>query len=216
MQHHCGYSSRRSQAYRFTGLATLALSLIFVLALLELHLGSAAEERKDLALSQLRDVSAGVDGYILFGMLLGIGLSEATGAFLGKRVGEVLLYALASALLLVVALTPSTNADHVVFSIQLFILLFGTFAYRLWKLAPPLAYFHFAMPVVIFVATGAQSYGTWQKWFIVYLLAGVNVLALARLLGLESNPPAFGLPFSAAPSRRRVFRLDSSAGKWRR
>ena len=150
-------------------------SLAFVVVLLIAHLAGGPDESLPLPLSMFRDGAYVNFGYLLFGLLLVIcGLMLIRLGRAGRVVDAVIL-GFATVFLLLVAVTPSTDGFHILFSIVLLALLFFYYATvlngegALWMCA------HLALPILLLVGTRFHSYGLWQKSLIIYFVLTVNV-----------------------------------------
>jgi hypothetical protein len=161
-------------------------------------------------LSMFRDGDYGVVGYALFAVLCVIGIVMLTAQRRAERYGGTAAFAIALALLLIVAATPSLHPVH---EAAAAVLLFTLFAYyagllilaeRIWL------YLHLAMPLGL-VPLLSWGYGPWQKGVIVYLLLVINVHW--HLLQAGTSQPHRARP---AALRRRVVYVVEPGEMWGR
>src|SRR5205085_11197023 len=121
-----------------------------VLLLLIAHAAGDSAELVGQPLSMFRDGERGWLGYLLFAVLLLISALYLRALVRADRAGEAAAAVLAALLLLVVAVTPSWGAFHIVCSLLLLGLLFGYFALLLHRAEGPwLAAVHLAVPVAL-------------------------------------------------------------------
>jgi hypothetical protein len=152
------------------------LSSLLFLALLSLaHLGGRPEELLAQPLSVFRDGELSLVGYQLFGLLAVIGGLEVAALARRGRTAEAAVTGLATALLVLVAITPTPHPAH---EFSAFFLLFVMYAYfgcllapagRLWTLL------HLSAPLWLLLLTRFHSYGLWQKSCVVYFLLAANL-----------------------------------------
>src|SRR5919201_878426 len=119
-------------------------TLAFLVALLAAHSVGDTDKRFDQPLSMFRDGPDGVArwlGFLLFGLLLLAGSLLIRTLYRARRFLDVGVFGFAAALLVVVAATPSLNADHELCSFFLLALLYGYYAAvlcsagKVWPLA---------------------------------------------------------------------------------
>jgi hypothetical protein len=177
-------------------------SLAFLWLLLYAHGEIETADPLALPLSMFRDGANGWLGYALFVLLLVIGGLYARALARSRKEAETSMAGCAVLLLLIVAVTASEGALHVLCSLVLLALLYGYCGAVLYHARSPWLLGHLAVPVLLALATGFQSYGAWQKCFIVYC-----VLAVAVHHHLLGRPPARPEPPLPIPSPSRRGRL---------
>jgi hypothetical protein len=192
-------------------------SLSFFLLLVFAHTTGDFDSLAGQALSTFRDGPHGWLGYALFATLLLVGVLYVTALVRSQREAEAAISALGILVLLIVALTPSTDGYHLFFSLLLFALLFGYYGVLLYRTMAVWLFAHLAVPVVLAFVVDFHSYGLWQKSFIAYFVflatAHHSVLTLQRLdpLWPVSRPWRYG----HATRRRKIYRLEPDHN-WRR
>lgn len=200
-------------------------ALSFFLLLLYVHWTGDQEHVVEQPLSMFRDDSRGLFGYALFATLLLTGVLYVAALARSQREAEAAISAIGVLMLLVVAVTPSTNGFHVLCSLWLFGLLFGYYAILLYRaerilliVRILLVVLHLIVPIALAFAIQFHSYGLWQKSFISYFvfLAAAHHHALTRQRFEKPSSPAAG-PWRRgdAPRRRRVYRVELQEN-WRR
>ena len=186
-------------------------SLAFVALLAAAHIADDPKGVVARPLSQFRDGQAAWLGYLLFGLLLLI-----TGLYVHRlwrtsREGEAVTAGLAAALLALVAVTPSLDGFHVMFSIQLFLLLYAYYGVLLYQTKKIWYILHLIAPLALLLLTQLHSYGLWQKCFIVYFVAAAA--AHEHLIrGFVSKPAPRPTPRTwrtPGSKRRKVYQLDT-------
>ncbi len=192
-------------------------SLSFFLLLVFAHTTGDFESVAGQPLSTFRDGPRAWLGYALFATLLLVGVLYVTALVRSQREAEAGISALGILVLLIVALTPSTDGFHLCFSLLLFALLFGYFGVLLYRATAVWLLAHLGVPVALAFVVDFHSYGLWQKSFIAYFvfLAAIHhsVLTLQRFDG-RSSPAA--RPWRHAGTRRRkVYRVELE-DDWRR
>jgi hypothetical protein len=177
-------------------------SLMFALLLLAAHTEGDVAARLDQPLSVFRDREQGWLGYALFAALTTVGVLYTGALAQSRRAGETAISSLAVLLLFVVATTPSRDAIHLSCSLLLFLLLFSYFAWLLLRAVSIWLPFHLAVPGALAAATHFQSYGIWQKSFILYFVVAVvlhhHLLERKPLVGKRGQ----------ALKRRQVYQLE--------
>jgi hypothetical protein len=192
-------------------------SLLFLLLLLGVHVCGKSSEIDALPLSMFRDGPFFYAGAALFGLLLAVGACLMWLMVRLERYGECLILATASVLLLVVALTPSLDEDHLICSLVLMSLLFFYYALLIYYWKPLILNFHLAMPVILVLVTQLHSYGAWQKTFIVYFLLLMNVhYFVLRLMGRPPVKICYQYPPRSTAQRQSTLFTLSSEEKWPR
>ena len=192
-------------------------SLSFFLLLVFAHTKGDFESLAGQPLSTFRDGPHGWLGFALFAALLLVGVLYVTALVRSQREAEAGISVLGILLLLIVALTPSTDGFHLFFSLLLFALLFGYYGVLLYRAVAVWLFAHLAMPVALAFVVDFHSYGLWQKSFIAYFvfLAAAHhyVLTLQRL---DGRPSPDARPWRHAGTRRRkVYRVELG-DDWRR
>jgi len=150
-------------------------------------------------------------GAALFGLLLAVGGCLMWLMVRLERYGESLILAVASVLLLIVALTPSLAEYHLICSLVLMSLLFLYYALLIYYWKPLILNLHLAMPVVLVLVTQLHSYGAWQKTFIVYFLLLMNAhFCVLRLIGKPIKLIRYqSVPRSTLQRQSTLFTLSS-------
>src|SRR5262245_43425236 len=123
----------------------------------------------------LRDGDVGPFGYFLFAALLLIAGLMIACALRLRLAGHAAIYCLVTFLLLLVAVTPSNGAVHVLCSLVVFVILYAYYATLLCEASSSWLWIHLTIPVLLVLVTRAHSYGLWQKCFIVWFLLAINV-----------------------------------------
>jgi hypothetical protein len=112
----------------------------------------------------------GAIGYALFvtmgllGLLYGLELRRY------RQPGEAANTISFGTVLLIIGATPSHWPLHNAAAVVLMICIVAYFALLLYRANSPLLWVHLAVPILLVVATGFQSYGLWQKSLICYLV----------------------------------------------
>jgi hypothetical protein len=186
-----------------------AASVAFLAVLLLAHRTGDRGEALALPLSGLREREPRALGYLLFALLLlACGLLVAA-LVRARRPDHACFVGLSSFLLLVVALTPSENALHLLCALALLLGLYLFYASLLRRAASPWLWAHLTVPLLVLLATQFHSYGLWQKSYIFYflLVANVHHHCLPRG-GAPRRGPATG--------RRRVAHDVAPGQRWAR
>src|SRR5262245_36869337 len=145
-------------------------SLAFLTLLLLAHLAGDPAEVLALPLSMLRDGAYAPFGHLLFALLLLVaGLMLYALLRAGLR-GHACLLGVVAFFLLLVAVTPSENAFHLLCSFAVLALLFAYYAVVLYGAGAVLMWAHLTVPLLLVLGTHCHSYGLWQKSLIVYFL----------------------------------------------
>jgi hypothetical protein len=192
-------------------------SVAFLVVLLLTHCAGDPARLLGLPLSMLRHGSLGPFGYLLFVLLLLIAGLMLSAFVRARMYGPLALFSLASFLLLLVAVTPSTAVFHLLCSFVLLALLYAYFAAALRPAGLVWFWLHLSVPVILAGVTQFHSYGLWQKSLILYFLLAASVHHHL----LTHAPPA---PTRAAGPRRSwvgrprqlVFSLDAGRSWARR
>jgi hypothetical protein len=150
-------------------------SLAFVAVLLIAHLGGDPAENLALPLSMFRDGEYANFGYALFALLLVIAALMLRRLHRAGRDVDAVLLGVVSVFLVLVAITPSLDGFHGLFSFVLIGLLYAYYAAVLHREGPIWMWLHLALPVLLLAATRFHSYGLWQKSIIVYFVLVVNL-----------------------------------------
>jgi hypothetical protein len=192
-------------------------SLVFLSLLFVAHAAGDPERLLGQPLSELRDGEQGWLGYTLFAALLVVGVLYIGALVRSRRAGEAAVAGLAVLLLVVVTVTPSWGASHLLSSLVLLLLLhvyYGLLLYRaesFWLLV------HLLMPVALAGATGFHSYGMWQKSFIAYCVvtAAVHEHLVVRQAGRRACLGVGTRRASQPMRKRKVYRLEVGR-EWQR
>jgi hypothetical protein len=187
---------------RWQGVAMKLASFAFFLLLLAIHVEGDFDVLLGRPLSMFRDGDQAWLGYLLFALLLLIGLCYARALAQSRREGEATVVGLAVLLLVVVAATPSLGAGHGLCSFLLLFLLFGYYALLLYRAGSLWLMPHLFVPVVLALATQLHSYGLWQKSIIAYFV----MVALVHHHLLSPAPAAWRR--GQLHKRRKVYQLD--------
>lgn len=186
-------------------------SLSFFVLLLSAHLTGDFESALGQALSTFRDGPRSWIGYALFAALLLVCLFYVIELTRSRRGTEAAFSCLALLVLLVVALTPSTDGFHSLCSLILFVLLFLYYALLLYRAEPLWLIAHLAVPIVLALVISFHSYGLWQKCFIAYFVflttAHHFALTLQRVEGDLSPLATCRKRRGRSGKRRTVHRL---------
>src|SRR5262245_25642127 len=183
-------------------------ALAFVVVLVAAHLDGDCDKLLAQPLSTFRDGDLAKVGYLLFALLL-----TAAGLYVARlwRAGrdvEGTVASFAGGLLVLVAVTPSFDAIHLMYSAFLFVLLFVYYGVLTYQTGTVAFVLHVQVPFVLLAATRLHSYGAWQKGFIVYLVLAATVHEHA-LRGLVREPSPRPTRSRNVPSvrRRKVYQL---------
>jgi hypothetical protein len=194
------------------------VSLAFLMVLVVAHLAGDPAEGLGLPLSLFRDGAYRPFGCLLFALLLIVAWQMLRALHRAGLGGHACLLGVAAFVLLVVAVTPSTDALHLLCSFVVLALLFGYYAAVVGGAGRAWLWAHLAVPVLLLLLTGCHSYGLWQKSLIVYFLLAVNVQhhlltrgpgALLTAGGGRHRPGGRGL-------RRRVAYTMGDGRSWSR
>ena len=150
-------------------------SAAFVLLLLGAHAAGDFDECLGQPLSMFRDGQQGWLGYMLFAALLMIGWLYTTALIRDGKEEEAVSGGLAALLLILVAVTPSFQAFHLLFSVALLVLLFLHYGRLLRESGSPWLTLHLLAPFVLALVSGCHSYGLWQKSLILYFVVLANI-----------------------------------------
>jgi hypothetical protein len=194
-------------------------SFLFLCLLLRAHALDESNNPLGRPLSMFRDGPQAWLGYALFAALLLVGLLYTAALVRRRREGEAAISGLAVLLLLIVAATPSAGAFHGLCSFLLLLLLFGHYAWLLYRLGGPWVFAHLAVPVSLMLGTQFHSYGLWQKGLVLYFLTAVVVhdhVLKREAAGGGRRSARTRIPGSGQPgSRRKVYRLEPGRA-WKR
>ncbi len=190
----------------------------FFLLLIYVHLTADLERAAEQPLSTFRDDSRGLLGYALFAALMLVGILYVAALARSQREAEAVISASGILILLVVAVTPSTNGFHLLCSLLLFGLLFFYYATLLYRAEPLLLFLHLTVPIALAFAIQFHSYGLWQKSFIsyfVFLGAAHHHAITHQHSERSSSSAAHPRRRGQATKRRKVYRLELE-GQWHR
>jgi hypothetical protein len=154
-------------------------------------------------------------GYALFAQLALIGGLMAVALLRADRPGGASLFSLGVVLLGVIVATPSDGEFHFLCSLLLLLLLYVYYAVLLHLAETPWRYVHWVMPVALALLTAFQSYGLWQKAFIVYfvLTIAIHRHLLSQPIPKRSAARRWG---PAPPLRKRVVYVLEEGKEWGR
>ena len=197
------------------GLASLA----FLAVLVSAHLTGDPAEGLDLPLSMFRDGAYRPFGYLLFALLLVIAWQMLRALHRAGLGDHACLLGVVAFFLLVVAVTPSADALHLLCSFVVLVLLFGYYAAVVRGVGRVWLWAHLAIPILLVLLTRCHSYGLWQKSLIVYFLLAVNVqhFLLSRGPGrLRTARGGWHRPDSQGRRRRVAYRMEDGRSWARR
>lgn len=147
---------------------------LFIALLVGAHWLDPTGRAYRLPLSMFRDELPAWIGYTLFGLLLSLGLATARTAWRVRCYFDAAVYLMVTALLAVVANTPSLDDWHLVCALGAMSLQFAFFALRLhWAGELGWLLTHLAVPTLLVFITRLDSYGIWQKGMIVYFVLAI-------------------------------------------
>jgi hypothetical protein len=138
-------------------------SCAFLLLLLVIHVEGDFDLLLDSPLSMFRDGDQAGLGYVLFALLLLIGLCYTYALARWRREGEATVAGLAVLLLVLVTATPSLGAGHGWCSLLLLLLLYSYYALLLYRADTLWLWPHLCVPALLALATRLHSYGLWQR-----------------------------------------------------
>ncbi len=178
----------------------LIVTALFLILLATAHIGNT--HAVDLPLSFFREQHPFV-GYTLFFLLALINCLHLW-TYCRLRLGRELFIPAASLVLLsVITLTPSPDTGHSVAAFILLGLVFGWYSVRLYWVTSPWLLVHVIVPPLLLLATGAASYGVWQKPIIIYFVLAANIDCL-----LVTGRLALPGPDDFKRKRRRGLRVN--------
>ena len=188
-------------------------SLLFFVLLVYAHFASGLDRPIDEPLCGFRDGDFGVLGYALFCSMALVG---AIYTFTLRRWGEQVDAANTvggGLLLLVVAATPSSWPLHRASAYVLLASIYAHYAIVLYRRGRrPMMQIHLAVPVLLAVGIGFQSYGLWQKglicYFVLVAVAHHHIVTRRKDRGAEAAPHAPLKNEGASPLRIIVPRKD--------
>lgn len=159
-------------------------SLTFFVLLLRAHASDDLDRLLGQPLSLFREEKRAWLGYGLFWSLFLVGVAQTLILVRADRREEAYVSGFATLLLLAVATTDSYGGLHLFCSLLLLLVLFGYYAFLLFRANSFWFFGHLFVPVVLGLATRLHSYGVWQKGFIVYfvLVCTVHHHLVARQL----------------------------------
>lgn len=185
-------------------------ALAFLVVLAAAHLAGDLDPVLSRPLSMFRDGPAAWLGYLLFSLLLLLLALYATRLWRRGHEPEAIISGFAGALLVLVAATPSANAFHECFALQLFLLLYAYYGVLLYRTELICFVFHLVAPLALAMLTNFHSYGLWQKCYIVYfvLASTAHDHLLGWLIGKPASKPAARSARGQIGRRRKVYQLD--------
>jgi hypothetical protein len=195
-----------------------AATLAFLFALL-LALGPGGNvDPYHQPLSMFRDGPRWLLGYTLFALLALIGALMVVAFFTTGRHFDAGLFSLGAFLLAIIAVTPSESGFHFLCSLALFFLLYAYYAVLLHWAVSAWRFVHWLMPLTLALVTGFQSYGLWQKVFIVYCVLAITVHHHLLTCWIPKPKPSGGGRGvgRAAPLRKRVVYVVEDGEAWDR
>lgn len=150
-------------------------TIAFLLLLVAVHISSDTPEILAQPLSMFRDGDDSAIGYALFGLLALITALMTVASIRARRELDIGVFCAASALLMVVAVTSSIGAFHILSSLVLIGLVYSYFGLLLYNVRSVWRFVHWPAALVLWLGTGCHSYGLWQKCLIVYFILLVNI-----------------------------------------
>ena len=196
------------------------VAAVFLVFLIDAHLQDRGRETLDLPLSMFRDGGRGVQGYVLFALLLAVGGVMIARTVRLKQYGQTAFFASAGFLLLLAMITPSLGGFHALCAFGLLGLIYVYYAGLLFAAGNYfLLWLHAMIPLFMLLIVRFHSYGLWQKGIIAYfVLALVIHHHLLPRLKFDSlfDWPARGKRGGQLGRRRRVYTLDSGKAWARR
>jgi hypothetical protein len=152
------------------------LGISFATLLVCAHVADVQGDAYERPLSLFRDYEPAWMGYAMFGLLVLIGLETVRTAFRAQTEVHAAIYLFSTALLGVVAATPSENEWHQNFAVVVMLAMFIYYAVVLYfRDSLFWLVFHLLTPSFMMFATRLDSYGIWQKGMILYFLAATIV-----------------------------------------
>lgn len=143
----------------------------FVGLLLSAHLIDTRGDAVHRPLSMFRDFDQPWIGYLLFGVLLAIGVATIRTAHRAQAVSDARMYTFVMGLLLIVAVTPSWGLIHnLCATAALFVIYFYYIGLLYREDLNLLLMLHLFTPSMMLLASRAASYGLWQKGMVLYFL----------------------------------------------
>jgi hypothetical protein len=112
----------------------------------------------------------GTIGYALFVTMALLGLIYGLDLRRYGQPGEAANTVSFGTVLLIIGATPSDWPLHNAAAVVMMVCIVAYFALLLYRADSPLMWAHLAVPILLAVATGFQSYGFWQKALICYLV----------------------------------------------
>ncbi len=149
-------------------------SLAFLLCLALAHAEGGALVASQ-PLSMLRDGDLARLGYLAFTCLLVVGLAQAYTLARAGRLVEMWFAVAATALLFLIAITPTGHPIHETAAFLLLGLLYAYYACLLLLVEGRWLALHLSVPVWVLLVTNFDSFGVWQKTMIVYFVLASNV-----------------------------------------
>jgi hypothetical protein len=180
-------------------------SLFFFVLLAYAHQVCGWEQSLYWPLCDFRDGEFGAIGYALFSAIALIGVLYIFGLQRYGEPAEASNIASFGVLLAIVVATPAWWAIHGASALMLLACVYLYFALLIFRTARPLVWAHLAMPVLLAVVTGFQSYGLWQKAFICYFVFAIAVHHHFVKRGARKPAPPEPDVFY---KRRKVYRLE--------
>lgn len=188
-------------------LVTLAFLVLLALA----HTSGEAEEALARPLSLFREEADSPIGWLLFAFLLAAGVILVQLLVRMRWFVDALMLLVATALLAVVAATPSFDSDHLFVSGVLLLSLYVYYAVLFHRLASRWLWLHLPMPVLLLFLTQLHSYGLWQKSLILYYLLVINLQYSASKDWLEtaqSPRRTWNIPKRDPQRKQKTYKLD--------
>ncbi|MBL9161617.1 MAG: hypothetical protein JNL18_02625 [Planctomycetaceae bacterium] len=153
------------------------LVIAFLLAFVGGHLADRQGDAYVRPMSLFRDVEPAWIGYVMFGLLIALGVETARSAARLRYWSQAGVNVFIASALAVTALTPSFDSLHVLgANVAMIALLANT----TWLLFQHEQWFwlaiHLTTPSTLAMGALANGYGVWQKGMILYFLATTAIL----------------------------------------
>ena len=153
------------------------LVIAFLIAFIGGHLVDQEGNAYARPMSLFRDVEPTWIGYVMFGLLIALGMETARSAARLQYWSQIIANGFIASALAVTALTPSFDSLHVMGANVAMIALLANIT---WLLFQHEQWFwmaiHLITPASLAMGALTNGYGVWQKGMILYLLAATALL----------------------------------------
>jgi hypothetical protein len=186
------------------------VTLAFVALLVIAHTGGEGETALARPLTLFREEAGSPIGWLLFALLLAAGVILVRLLLKMRWFVDAVILIVTTALLALVAATPSLDADHILVSGILLLSLYLYYAILFNRLESGWLWLHLPMPVLLLFLTRLHSYGLWQKSLILYFLLVINLQYSASrdwLVSARSPRPRTLPPKRDQQRRQRIYKL---------